>query len=109
MRVYAERYKEKHGRSAWTRYPKADSGTWISADRRRAIYARDEGICGICGDAVEMLLGTNEDMAPSLDHIIPRSLGGTNDDDNLRLAHRLCNSRRGIGETNDAEVSAACG
>lgn len=33
-------------------------------------------------------------MAPSLDHILPVSKGGTDFLDNLRLAHRKCNMDR---------------
>jgi 5-methylcytosine-specific restriction endonuclease McrA len=31
---------------------------------------------------------------PSIDHIIPRTKGGTDDPDNLRLTHWVCNRRR---------------
>lgn len=31
----------------------------------------------------------------TFDHIVPRSLGGTNQLHNLRLAHRYCNMKRG--------------
>jgi 5-methylcytosine-specific restriction endonuclease McrA len=33
-----------------------------------------------------------DDMAPTLDHVIPRARGGKDDDGNLRCAHRICNS-----------------
>ena len=35
--------------------------------------------------------------ARTSEHIHPRSLGGTDQLDNLRPAHRSCNSSRGIG------------
>lgn len=34
-------------------------------------------------------------LAPSIDHVIPRALGGRYDLANLRLAHRWCNTYRG--------------
>jgi hypothetical protein len=57
---------------------------------RLAIFERDGWICGICGRAVE------PDDA-TLDHIQPISLGGLHEPANLRLAHGVCNSRRGDG------------
>jgi hypothetical protein len=55
---------------------------------RAAIFERDAWMCGICGLPV-----APEDA--SLDHIVPVSLGGPHTATNLRLAHTLCNSRRG--------------
>lgn len=70
--------------------------SWITRDRRWSIYARDRETCQICGDHVPMqYAGTAHMLAPTLDHIVPRSMGGTHDDDNLRLAHFICNSLRG--------------
>lgn len=57
---------------------------------RGAIFERDEWRCGICGKPVEPADAT-------LDHIVPISLGGADEPSNLRLAHSLCNSRRGDG------------
>lgn len=54
------------------------------------LYRRYRGICWICRRFCP------RDKA-SRDHIIPRSLGGTNDISNLALAHKLCNSKRGNG------------
>lgn len=55
---------------------------------RAAIYERDGGLCGICGESVEF-------TAMELDHIQPLMLGGSDALDNLRVAHKLCNRRRG--------------
>ena len=57
---------------------------------RDLIYARDSGLCGICGQPV-----TREDM--HMDHVAARSRGGADSVDNLRTAHALCNIRRGNG------------
>lgn len=70
-------------------------GTWIEPKRRREIYERDNWECGICGDAIDRDAGVNDALAPSLDHILPRSLGGGHSSDNLRAAHRFCNASRG--------------
>jgi 5-methylcytosine-specific restriction endonuclease McrA len=79
------------------------SGQWgpswdISRERRLAIYERDDWTCQLCGDPVDMDADPQrDDLAPSLDHIVPRSLQAIPDhsDQNLRLAHRGCNARRG--------------
>ena len=63
-----------------------------------AIYERDGWLCQLCGEPVDIDADLQrDDAAPSLDHIIPRSLQTVPDhsDDNLRLAHRGCNARRG--------------
>lgn len=70
---------------------------WIEPARRYRIYERDGWICQLCGDPVDRSLPANDDWAPSLDHIIPRSATLVPDDSdrNLRLAHRWCNAIRG--------------
>ena len=60
---------------------------------------RDNYQCKICGLSVDLsdkkegyktiICG---DMYPSIDHIIPISLGGMHSWDNVQLAHRICNS-----------------
>lgn len=54
------------------------------------LYRKYRGICWICRHFCP------RDKA-SRDHIIPKSLGGTDDISNLALAHKLCNSKRGNG------------
>jgi 5-methylcytosine-specific restriction endonuclease McrA len=58
----------------------------------RELANRDGTDCGICGEPVDMSLRRKDsNMCASVDHIIPRSLGGTHDPDNLQLSHLYCN------------------
>ena len=59
------------------------------------LYKRDKGICHICTDKVNMNLNTNDNMYGSIDHVIPLAKGGTHTWDNVKLAHRICNSIKG--------------
>ena len=64
---------------------------WIRPAKRLAIYIRDEFRCLSCNRDLR-------DAAPveiNLDHLIPRSEGGTNDASNLVTACKRCNSARG--------------
>lgn len=60
-----------------------------------SLIKRDGPDCKICGLAVDVSLKFPDNLSPSVDHIIPRSLGGLNDLENFRLAHLGCNARRG--------------
>ena len=55
---------------------------------KAAVIVRDWPHCQICGGLVAF--GEHH-----LDHVIPYSKGGPDTVDNLRLAHDLCNRRRG--------------
>lgn len=55
---------------------------------RQAIYDRDGGLCGFCGQSVPW-------EVVQLDHIQPRGLGGPTTPENLRPAHRRCNVAAG--------------
>jgi len=57
--------------------------------RRSQIIARDNFICYLCG-----LLVAKDDI--HLDHLIPVSLGGSNDEHNLAVTHSKCNKSRGV-------------
>lgn len=60
-------------------------GTILS---REEIAERDEWTCHLCGGEV-----TRDDW--SLDHLTPISQGGPHTSANVKLAHHLCNARRG--------------
>jgi hypothetical protein len=58
----------------------------------REIAERDGTDCGICGLSVDMTLARSDGLnCPSVDHVIPRSRGGSHDPSNLQLAHLRCN------------------
>lgn len=51
---------------------------------RRAIFARDEGRCQYCGNGAE-----------NIDHVVPRSRGGSHTWENVVAACRRCNTKKG--------------
>ena len=62
---------------------------------RKALRARDGDRCHWCN--LPMLFGIpirHHPMLASIEHLTPRSCGGTNDLTNLALAHLACNHRR---------------
>ena len=68
----------------------------------RMLANRDHNQCQICGLFVDWsdYMETDAtiicgDMYPSIDHITPISLGGLHSWDNVQLAHRKCNTRKG--------------
>lgn len=54
----------------------------------KILFNRDKGICQLCFRPVKEIHATK-------DHIIPKSLGGGNGQDNLQLAHHWCNLIKG--------------
>lgn len=62
---------------------------------RAQIAERDGWRCGICGMPVSPQVKYPDPLQATLDHIIPVSHGGSNDPENLRLAHMGCNRSRG--------------
>ena len=63
----------------------------IPASTRALVIARDGLVCHLCG-------GTVERTDVHLDHVHPFSLGGGDEPSNLRVAHSVCNIRRGNKE-----------
>lgn len=59
------------------------------------IAGRDNWRCHLCDDLVDAALMSPHPMSASRDHLVPLSLGGVDEASNVRLAHRVCNSRRG--------------
>lgn len=68
------------------------------------VYERNKGVCHICGDLCDWNdkiekdgVTVYGDLYPSRDHVQPKSKGGVNSWDNIKLAHRICNSRKSDG------------
>ncbi|MEO0883669.1 MAG: HNH endonuclease signature motif containing protein [Pseudomonadota bacterium] len=65
------------------------------------LWAEQGGLCAICNRAMprhrfEVAHATIwKKQRPSFDHIVPRGAGGSDAESNIRLAHAICNKRRG--------------
>jgi 5-methylcytosine-specific restriction endonuclease McrA len=62
----------------------------------RTLLARDGQRCWLCDEPMPAVneVSRQDERAMSIDHVTPRSRGGTNELANLRLAHIACNNRR---------------
>ena len=87
--MFNRRYRERTG----LRY-RMGTKDWISPKLRLKLYERDGWMCHLCDKPVDKEAHFNDDLAPSLDHLKPRSKGGSDEPSNLRTAHRVCNSTR---------------
>lgn len=67
-------------------------GWRVEVRRWLRIGDRDGWVCHLCGCGV--LLTAGGPSAPTVDHVIPLARGGSDDDSNVRLAHKSCNSRK---------------
>ena len=71
---------------------------------KRAIIAKRDGwVCCWCGRPLQERAGIGGlrlvDDAATLEHVVPCSLGGTNNIDNLKLSCPGCNSARGSNQS----------
>ena len=64
----------------------------LSAD---ALIERDGNLCRLCNTAIDLSLARNSRFGATIDHIVPLSLGGSDDIENMQLAHWICNIRKG--------------
>lgn len=56
--------------------------------KRERVLSRDGYVCYLCGLKIDQ-------GEESIDHVIPKALGGHNGMGNLRAAHKVCNHRKG--------------
>ncbi len=61
------------------------------AELRDLVIATYGDVCCLCGER-----GSN-----TVEHVVPRSRGGSDDIDNLRPAHKSCNSSRQDRDANE--------
>lgn len=69
---------------------------------RQIAWEKSGGNCHLCG--LPMQLESNHDTNPlafTLEHITPKSKGGTNDYENIDGAHRFCNQFKGESLINE--------
>jgi hypothetical protein len=80
--------------SAWRKRCRV-MGLEYEVIHRASVYERDGWRCGLCGKAVSRDIRGRRRGAPSLDHIIPLSRGGSHTYANVQLAHFECNAAKG--------------
>ena len=89
--------RRSQSNSSWTHSmsnPRRTNST--KRNNLRAQVLREETNCWLCGKPVDVNLKAGLPESPEVDEILPVSLGGNPyDRKNTRLAHRLCNQRRG--------------
>jgi 5-methylcytosine-specific restriction endonuclease McrA len=73
--TYPDNFYKFNGKGAWT-------------ERKEKVYQKTGGLCWLCKNPLSKKNFT-------FDHILPKSLGGKNNLENLMPAHKKCNGRRG--------------
>jgi diadenosine tetraphosphate (Ap4A) HIT family hydrolase len=91
-RAKAEAFKEKRGAAIWE-HRRPATGI-IPGSVRYNTFKRAAGRCELCGVP-------HEERALDVDHIVPRSEGGTDDQDNLQALCWRCNQDKGAGDATD--------
>ena len=82
----------------WVYKRKYGSGSaGVSDKQRQRIYKRDRLVCQSCNRKTRPDYHCNHNLHPSIDHIVPVVLDGTDDDHNLQVLCRLCNSIKSDG------------
>nr|DAW83784.1 MAG TPA: HNH nuclease [Caudoviricetes sp.] len=64
------------------------------ANLRNQVISTYGTTCHICGRPIDLSISRTEPGGYTLDHVIPKSLGGQHTLANLRPAHRRCNMAR---------------
>ena len=65
------------------------------------LAARDGAACHLCGRPIDLTADRRTAAGASVDHVTPWAHGGTDDPENLRLAHTGCNKARGANPPTD--------
>lgn len=89
--------KRRRMKQAWT-----DESKTITLEK---LYERDGGTCWLCGKQCDYSADINDNNYPSIDHVIPIAYGGKDEWKNIRLAHRGCNTLKGVKIVENEAVS----
>jgi len=81
--------------TATRRARKADA--FIEAIDRQVVFARDAGLCGICGIRIPPSISWPHLMSFDIDHVQPLARGGEHSYANTQAAHHGCNLQKGAG------------
>ena len=68
---------------------------WHQIGVRDELFERQKGLCHWCGKPMSRT-GKGDALA-TLEHLMPLGSGGRDHPENIRMAHKSCNERRGLG------------
>lgn len=91
VRAAGKRHRQQYperGRLRTMRRYYQQRGAFVEDVERLIVFARDDGLCGICGRPVDP-------ADYEIDHVVPIRWGGKHCYANVQLAHRFCNRRKG--------------
>lgn len=58
------------------------------------LIERDGYLCYLCQEPIDMKVPRTSKRGATVDHVIPLSRGGSDEIDNLKLAHWICNNKK---------------
>lgn len=91
--------KRNLSRNSYHRRRSRKVNGFVKSVSKLYICRRDKWRCHICGKKVNDKLKNPHLMSATLDHIVPLAIGGTHEPKNVKLAHMICNSMKGIGSS----------
>ena len=70
---------------------------WLSNSKRSLVISKTNGLCGYCGSVIDSDKCT-------VDHLVPKIRGGSNQVENLVLACKSCNTSKGSLSVEDYRI-----
>jgi 5-methylcytosine-specific restriction endonuclease McrA len=92
-RKYAKEHPEVALRALYKRRSKIKNGI-VEKFTKQEIYDKDNGLCYLCEQQIDLSLKWTEPFSFTFEHVIPIYLGGYHTFENVRAAHRRCNQRK---------------
>lgn len=87
--------RQRHGRIDIARKRARHFGVKYEPISRHRVFERDAYRCGLCGGQTDPTHRVPHSSAPTLDHVVPMSRGGSHTYDNVQCAHFECNWQKG--------------
>lgn len=92
-----ERYREQRRR---TSYRRRIRGVAVKIDpvERLHVYERDGWVCQLCFRPTDREYDNSNPWSPTIDHVVALTDEGHHVEENLQLAHHICNSIKSDGD-----------
>lgn len=89
-------HKSREGRARYDQRRRAfKAGAFVEKVDRNVVFERDNWRCHLCGKSISRRSSWPDPLSPSIDHIVPLSMGGDHSYANIAAAHYSCNAAKG--------------